>query len=156
MACSPVTDAKSGAATAITRSVATQIERGKSLATVAGRGECVPLDLRGVTEYDASVELHGKAALRAAQFLKLPPGEIILVYVRGVDAAKVCKSNGIPYRRVKGLFALVNSAFISSSRNAVAVRKAHLPRLKNGIKKRSVVLGRYMKVVSNVYLTERE
>lgn len=114
--------------------------RATATAKLRPRSTCrpsrVPLDLREVTGYDALVKSQDKQPLRASQFLKLPPGEMVLVYVRGVDVAKVCKTNGIPFRRVKGLYAFVDSTCISSSRNSVAVRTAHLDDLRKRLASR--------------------
>jgi hypothetical protein len=103
-----------------------------------GRGDRAPLDLHDAGEYDSLVKVHGKQALRASQFLRLRAGGMVLVHAKGVNLAKICDANGIPYRVVKGLYVQVGATLVSSSRNCVAVKRAQLARLKKALGKRSV------------------
>jgi hypothetical protein len=84
------------------------------------------------------VKVDGKQVIDAVQFLKLRPKETVLVHAKGVSLSKACEDNRIPYRIVKGLYVQGDSAWISSSRNCVAVKRAHLGRLKKAIGRRSV------------------
>ena len=42
---------------------------------------------------------------------------MVLVHAKGVNLAKICDANGIPYRVVKGLYVQVGAKLVSSSRN---------------------------------------
>jgi len=98
----------------------------------------VSLDLHGEGEYDPLVKAHGKQVLSVSQFLKVRERGTVLVHAKGVNLAKTCEMNRIPYHVVKGLYIQVGGRLISSSRNCVAVKRAQLPRLKNAIAKRIV------------------
>ncbi|MGD0060812.1 MAG: hypothetical protein ABSD58_15450 [Verrucomicrobiia bacterium] len=84
------------------------------------------------------MKAHGKQAIDVAQFLKLRAGGTVLVHAKGVNLAKICKTNGIPYHVVKGLYVEVDSELIRSSRNSVAVTRAQLARLRKALGKRRV------------------
>jgi predicted ATP-grasp superfamily ATP-dependent carboligase len=84
------------------------------------------------------VKADNKQAIDAAQFLRLQGRGMVLVHAKGVNLAKICEANRIPYRVVKGLYVQMGAKLVSSSRNCVAVKRAQLPRLKNAIAKRSV------------------
>jgi hypothetical protein len=102
------------------------------------RSGFVPLDHCELEEYHAPVKVEGKRVIGAVQFLKLRPREMVLVHAKGVSLPKACEDNRIPYRIVKGLYLQVDSSLISSSRNCVAVKRAHLGRLKKAVGERSV------------------
>jgi hypothetical protein len=108
------------------------------LATDAGRGDRLPLDHWEPDEYNAPVKVEAKQVIDAVQFLRLRPREMVLVHAKGVSLPKACEDNRIPYRIVKGLYLKVDSALISSSRNCVAVKRAHLGRLKKAVGEGSV------------------
>ena len=80
-----------------------------------GRGELVLLDVYEPGEYDSCVKVQGKLAIDVAQFLKLRPGGLVLVHANGEDLANVCRTTGIPYRIVKGLYVQDGARVISSS-----------------------------------------
>jgi hypothetical protein len=105
------------------------------LTKAPGRGDRVLLDPGGPGEYDSLVKVHGKQAIRASQFLRLRAGGMVLVHAKGVNLAKICEADGIPYHRVKGLYVQVGASLVSSSRNCVAVRRAQLARLRKAIGK---------------------
>lgn len=63
---------------------------------------------------------------------------MVLVHAKGVNLAKICEADGIPYHRVKGLYVQVGTSLVSSSRNCVAVKRAQLARLKKAVGKRSM------------------
>jgi hypothetical protein len=103
------------------------------LTRVPGRGDRVPLDYDDLGEYAAPVKVDGKQIIDPTRFFKLRDGGMVLVHAKGVSLPKACKDNRIPYRIVKGLYLQVDSALISSSRNCVAVKRAHLGRLKKAV-----------------------
>jgi hypothetical protein len=84
------------------------------------------------------VKLQGKHTIDITQFLKLRPGGLVLIHAKGVNLAKICKTNGIPYHVVKGLYVQAGANLVSSSRKCVAVRRAQLARLTKAIGKRIV------------------
>jgi len=98
----------------------------------------VSLDLHGEGIYDSRVKVHGKQAIDVAQFLKLRASGMVLVHAKGVNLARVCEANRIPYRIVNGLYVEVDSELIRSSRNCVAVKRTQLVRLKKALGNRSV------------------
>jgi len=102
------------------------------------RGDRVPLDLHEAGEYDSLLKVHGKQAIDVTQFLRLRAGDMVLVHAKGVSLPKACEDNRVPYRIVKGLYLQVDSSLISSSRNCVAVKRAHLGRLKKAVGERIV------------------
>jgi len=103
-----------------------------------GPGDRVPLDHCELDEYDAPVKVRGKQVIDAVRFLRLRHREMVLVHANGVNLPKACEDNRVPYRIVKGLYLQVDSALISSSRNCVAVKRAHLGRLKKAVGERIV------------------
>jgi hypothetical protein len=84
------------------------------------------------------VKVYGKQVLSVSQFLKLRERGTVLVHAKGVNLAKTCETNCIPYHVVKGLYIQVGARLISSSRNCVAVKRAQLAGLKKALRKRSV------------------
>jgi len=84
------------------------------------------------------VRIQHEQVIDALQFLKLRDEGMVLVHAKGVSLPKACKANHIPHRIVKGLYLQVDSALISSSRNCVAVKRAHLGRLKKAVGEWSV------------------
>jgi hypothetical protein len=84
------------------------------------------------------VKAQSKQAIDVSQFLKLRPSGLVLVHANGVNLAKICEANRIPYRVVKGLYVQVDARLISSSRNCAAVKEAHLGALKKAVGKRGV------------------
>ena len=104
--------------------------------TAAGPGDCVPIDLCEVEEYNALMKVDGNLVVNAVQFLKMGPGKVVLAGARGVNLVKTCRANRIPFCIINGLYFEVDSEIIPSSRNCVAVNRAHLARLKKAIGKR--------------------
>ena len=84
------------------------------------------------------MKAHGKQTLSASQFLKLRARGMVLVHAKGVNLAKICRTSGIPYHVVKGLYVQVGESLLPSSRNCVAVERAQLAGLKKALGKRSV------------------
>ena len=107
----------------------------RTVRAVAGRGDRVSLDLREAGEYDSLVKVYGKQVLSVSQFLKLRERGTVLVHAKGVNLAKTCETNCIPYHVVKGLYVQVGASLVSSSRNCVAVKRTQLARLRKAIGK---------------------
>lgn len=97
--------------------------------------QLLPLDLHETGEYDSRVKVQGKQALDASQFLRLRAHGMVLVHAKGVNLARICEADSIPYRIVKGLYVQVGASLISSSRNCVAVQRAQLAPLKKALGK---------------------